>query len=68
MLEIKWGNIHIILNNKEIHLPTTLLVPFIHKLKVRKLFDKRDLMHMYIMLKQRNLGTIWRVSRNNKHP
>ena len=53
VLEIKWGNISIVLNNKEVHLPTTLLVPFIHKLKVRKLFGKRDLMHMYIMLKQR---------------
>ena len=53
VLEIKWGNICIVLNNKEIHLPTTLLVQFIHKLKVRKLFGKRDLMHMYIMLKQR---------------
>ena len=52
VLEIKWGNIHIVLKSKEIHLPTTLLVPLIHKLKVRKLFGKRDLMHMYIMLKQ----------------
>ena len=38
MLEIKWGNTHIILDNKEIHLPTTLLVPLIHKLKIRNLF------------------------------
>ena len=53
MLEIKWENIHIVLNNKEIHLPTNLLVPFIHKLKLRKLFGKRDLMHVYIMLKQK---------------
>ena len=53
VLEIKWGNICIVLNNKEVHLPTTLLVPFIHKLKVRKLFGKRDLLHVYIMLKQR---------------
>ena len=53
VLEIKWGNIHIVLNSKKIHLPTTILVPLIHKLKVRKLFDKRNLMHMYIMLKQR---------------
>ena len=39
------------------------LIPFIHKLKVRKLFGKRDLMHMYIMLKQRkswyNLEIEW---------
>ena len=55
VLEIKWENLHIVLNNKEIHLPTTLLVPFIHKLKVRKLFNKKDLMHMYIMLKQQKI-------------
>ena len=63
VLEIKWGNISIVLNNREIHPPTMLLVPFIHKLKVRKLFGKRDLMHMYIMLKQRkswyNLESEW---------
>ena len=51
VLEIKWGDICIVLNNKGVHLPTTLLIPFIHKLKVRELFGKRDLMHMYIMLK-----------------
>ena len=63
VLEIKWENIHIVLNNKEVHLPTPLLIPFIHKLKVRKLFGKKDLMHMYIMLKQRkswyNLESEW---------
>ena len=53
VLEIKWENIRIVLNDKEVHLPTTLLIPFIHKVKVRQLFGKRDLMHMYIMLKQR---------------
>ena len=53
VLEIKWEGICIVLYNKEVHLPTTLLIPFIHKLKVRKLFGKRDLMHVYIMLKQR---------------
>ena len=52
VLAINWGNTHIILDNKEIHLPTTLLVPLFHKLKVRNLFGKRDLMHLYIMLKQ----------------
>ena len=53
VLEVKWGNIHITLNDKEIHLPTTLLVPLIHTIKVRKLFNKIKLMHIYIMLKQR---------------
>ena len=63
VLEIKWEDICIVLNNKEVHLPTTLLIPFIHKLKVRKLFGKRNLMHVYIMLKQRkswyNLESEW---------
>ena len=54
VLKIKWEDICILLNNKDVHLPTTLLIPFIHKLKVRKLFSKRDLMHVHIMLKQRN--------------
>ena len=53
MLEIRWVDIRVMLNSKEIHLPTTLLVLLIHKLKVRKLFGKRDLMHVYITLKQR---------------
>ena len=53
VLEVKWGNTHITLNDKEIHLPTTLLVPFIHKIKISKLFHKISLMHVYIMLKQR---------------
>ena len=53
VLEVKWGNTCITLNDKEIHLPTTLLVPLIHKMKVRKLFNKINLMHVYINLKQR---------------
>ena len=53
VLEIRWDDILIILNEKEIHLPTMLIIPLIHKLKVRKLFGKRDLLHVYIMLKQR---------------
>ena len=52
VLAINWGNTHIILDIKEIHLPTTLLVLLFHKLKVRNLFGKRDLIHVYIMLKQ----------------
>ena len=63
VLEIKWEDIHIVLNDKEVHLPTTLIIPFIHKLKVKKLFGKRDLLHIYIMLKQKkswyNLESEW---------
>ena len=65
VLEIKWEDICIVLNDKEVHLPTTLLIPFIHKFKFRKLFGKRDLMHMYIMLKQRKS---WKVNGSNIHP
>ena len=52
VLEIKWGNTCITLNNKEMHLPTTLLIPLVHKIKVRKLFNKINFMHVYIMIKQ----------------
>ena len=53
MLKIRWDDICIILNEKEIHLATMLVITLIHKLKVRKLFGKKDLLHVYIMLKQR---------------
>ena len=53
VLEIRWDDICIILNDKEVHLPTMLIKPFIHKLKVRKLFGVKDLLLIYIMLKQR---------------
>ena len=52
VLEIKWGDTCISLNNKEIHLLTTLLIPLVYKIKVRKLYNKINLMHIYIMLKQ----------------
>ena len=47
------NTVHIILNDKDIYLPMMLVIPLIHKVKVRKLFSKRDLLHVYIMLKQR---------------
>ena len=68
VLEVKWGNTQITLNDKEIHLSTTLLVPLIHKIKVRKLFDKINLMHVYIMQKKENPGTILNVNMNNTQP
>ena len=53
VLEVRWEDIHIVLNDKEGHLPTMIIITFIHTLKVRKLFGKKDLLHVYIMLKQR---------------
>ena len=32
VLGIKWEDIRIVLNDKEVHLPTMLIIPFIHKL------------------------------------
>ena len=46
VLEAKWENTHITLNDKKIHLPTTLIVPLIHKIKVRKLYNKMNLIHI----------------------
>ena len=63
VIQIRWEDIGIVLNNKEVHLPTMVIIPFIHKLKVRKLFGKKNLLHIYIMLKQRkswyNLESKW---------
>ena len=50
--EVRLEDICIVLNEKEVHLPTTLVIPLIHKLRFRKLFGKRDLLHVYIMWKQ----------------
>ena len=43
----------ITLNDKEINLPVTLIILLAHKIKVRKLFNERSSLHVYIMLKQR---------------
>ena len=53
VLEVNWNNPYVTLNDKEIHLPGTLTIPLAYKLKVRKLFTERNLLHVYIMLKHR---------------
>ena len=53
VLEVNWSNVCITLNDKEINLPGTLIIPFAYKLKIRKLFNERSSLHVYIMLKQR---------------
>ena len=52
VLEIDWSDIHVILNEKEINLPISLVIPLAYKLKTRWLFKKKILLHLYIMLKQ----------------
>ena len=56
VLEIDWTDVHVLLNNKEINLPMSVIIPISYKLKIRKLFRReKDSLHLYIMLKQRKL-------------
>ena len=53
VLEVNWNNVHITLNDREINLPMSVVIPLEYKLKVRKLFRKTESLHLYVMLKQR---------------
>ena len=53
VLEIDWSDVHVTLNEKEINLPISLIIPLVYKLKIRWLFKKKNALHLYIMLKQR---------------
>ena len=53
MLEVNWSNVHVTLNDKQVNLLGTLTTPLAYKLKVRRLFNERSSLHVYIMLKQR---------------
>ena len=53
VLEVNWKNTRVTIGDKEINLPGTLTILLAYKLKVRKLFNERSLLHVYIMLKQR---------------
>ena len=47
VLEIDWTDAHITLNDKEINLPISLVIPLTYKIKIRQLFNKRNpLMYM----------------------
>ena len=63
VLEVNWNNVRVTLNDKEVNLPGTLTIPLAGKLKVRRLFNERSLLHVYIMLKRRkswyNLESDW---------
>ena len=62
VLEVNWNNVHISLNDKEVNLPRTLIILLAYKLKVRKPFNERSSLHVYIMLKQRKL---WYILEND---
>ena len=55
VLEIDWSDVSITLNNNEIDLPSSVIIPFKERYRARKLPRKHPLL-FYIMLKQ---GKTW---------
>ena len=55
VLEIDWSDVRITLNDNEIRLPRSVIIPFREKYRARKLLRKHPLL-FYIMLKQ---GKTW---------
>ena len=55
VLEIDWSNVNITLNDNEIDLPSSVIIPFKERYKARTLLRKHPLL-FYIMLKQ---GMTW---------
>ena len=66
VLEIDWTDVYVIQNDKEINLPVTVVVPMYYKFKLRQLLrnSRRDSLHLYIMLKQRES---WFHLENTEH-
>ena len=55
VLEIDWSNVSITLNNNEIDLPHSVIIPFKERYRARRLLRKHLLL-FYVMLKQ---GKTW---------
>ena len=55
VLEIDWSNVSITLNDNEINLPSSLIIPLKERYRARRLLRKHPLL-FYIMLKQ---GKTW---------
>ena len=55
VLEIDWSDISITLNDNEIDLPSSVIIPFKERYRARKLLRKHPLL-FYVMLKQ---GKTW---------
>ena len=55
VLEIDWSNISITLNENEVDLPSSVIIPFKERYRARRLLRKQPLL-FYIMLKQ---GKTW---------
>ena len=57
VLEIDWKDITITLNGNEIILPSSVVIPFSDKFRVRKLLRKQPLL-FHVMLKQGKPGLL----------
>ena len=55
ILEIDWSNVSITLNDNEIDLPSSVIIPFKERYRARRLLRKHPLL-FYVMLKQ---GKTW---------
>ena len=55
VLEIDWSNVSITLNDNDIDLPSSVIIPFKERYKTRRLLRKHPLL-FYVMLKQ---GKMW---------
>ena len=55
VLEIDWSNVSITLNDNEIDLPSSVIIPFKERYRARRLLRKHPLL-FYVMLKQ---GKTW---------
>ena len=53
VLEIDWSDVCMSLNEKEIDLPISIVIPLMYKLKIRSFFKNKNPLHLYSMLKQR---------------
>ena len=65
MLEIDWKEVRMTLNENEMNLPTSVIIPFRHKFRSRKFIRKQPLL-LHVMLKQ---GRTWFTLENdNRDP
>ena len=53
VLEVNWNDVQVTLHEREISLPMSLVIHIEYKLKVRKLFRKKESLHLFVLLKQR---------------
>ena len=70
VLEIDWTDVYLLQDCKEINLPVTVAIPMYYKYKLRQLLrnSRKDLLHLYIMLKQRKSWLILEITECKQIP